>query len=69
MVELKEYRLVLVARLAAMVGVRKGVTVPSLSSSQHRLQHPIGGLIRASTLREVRGDKPRVAWVEGVSWG
>jgi hypothetical protein len=69
MVELKEHRLVLVARLAAMVGVRKGVTVPSLSSSQRRLQHPIGGLLRASTLHEVQGDKPRVAWVEGVSWG
>jgi hypothetical protein len=69
LVGLIEHRLVLVARPATVVGVKKGVIVPSLSSSYHRLRRLIEGHLQASTLHEVRGGKPRVVRVEGVSWG
>jgi hypothetical protein len=38
----------------------------SEEGSNRSIEHPIGGRLRASTLHEVRGDKPRVVWVEGL---
>ena len=66
MAGLREHRLVLVAMRVRVVGVRKEVIVPSLSSSRRRLQPPIVDLRRASTLYEVQGGKPRLVWVEGL---
>ena len=58
-----EHRLGLVSKPVKVEGLRKGVNVPSLSSSRRQLQHPVAGRLRASTVHEVQGDTPWVAWV------
>jgi hypothetical protein len=66
-VGLTKPRFELVARPVEVVGWKKAVTVPLHFSRRRQLQHLTAGLLRASTLHEVREDKMLVAWAEGVS--